>query len=295
MLPRTEIEKAAIDYCKKQGFAFNGYAGGGTYKAVFKICDSEGRFYALKIGLNSGISPREKREIEAIARCNHQNICRVHKIGTCLIDGTTYPFIIEDFFSSGTLSAFCNKNGLLSLKQALCIGKNITDVLAHLKNLNLVHRDIKPDNILLRKSIFDPVLVDFGLVRDITAKSLTQTWVMSGPGTPYFASPEQLNNEKGLIDWRSDQFSLGVLLSLCYLGLHPYQHDGEPLYSLATVERVASREKNREKFKSKAIEGKIPFLVRMTAPWPIERHRDPQELINLFEEVYGECIPSNGT
>jgi hypothetical protein len=57
-----------------------------------------------------------------------------------------------------------------------------------------------------------PALVDFGLVRDLSETSLTASWLPRGPGTPLFASPEQLNNEKALIDWRSDQFSIGVIL-----------------------------------------------------------------------------------
>ena len=294
MMSATETEKAAITYCKKNGLAFKGYAGGGTYKAVFEVCDHDGTSYALKIVLNPGISPRTKREVESLVRCNHQNICKVHKTGTCSIDGEDYPLIIEDFLSGGTLSAFCGKNGSLSREQASVIGVTLTDVLAHLKELDLVHRDIKPDNILLRDSIFDPVLVDFGLVRDIRATSLTQTWVLSGPGTPYFASPEQLNNDKNLIDWRSDQFSLGVVISLCHLGIHPYQQNGEPCYSSATVENVALRKQHGDEFVSKASHENLPFLIRMTAPWPIERYRDPQELIKLFKEINDGCISSNG-
>lgn len=294
MVSTTEIEQAVITYCQKNSLTFKGYAGGGAFKAVYEVVDHNGKSYALKIVLSSGISQRTKREIESVLRCNHKNICKVHKTDTCLMDGKDYPLIIEDFLSGGTLSAFCNNNGLLSREQVSVIGINLTDVLAHLKELGLVHRDIKPDNILLRDSIFDPVLVDFGLVRDIKAASLTQTWALNGPGTPYFASPEQLNNDKSLIDWRSDQFSLGVVISLCYFGIHPYQQDGEHCYSPATVEQVALRKQHGDKFISKAKQEKLPFLIRMTASWPIERYRDPQELKKLFEEVYGDCISSNG-
>jgi len=89
--------------------------------------------------------------------------------------------------------------------------------------LDLVHRDIKPANIMFKEGLETPVLVDFGIVRDLAATSLTQTWSPIGPGTPFFASPEQLNNEKHLIDWRSDQFSLGVTLYFARTARHPYQ------------------------------------------------------------------------
>ena len=90
---------------------------------------------------------------------------------------------------------------------------------------SLVHRDIKPANIMFRKNQPEPVLVDFGIVRDLSQTSLTASWWPSGPGTPFFSSPEQLTNDKALIDWRSDQFAIGVIASLLLTGRHPYQVD----------------------------------------------------------------------
>src|SRR5207244_520254 len=83
-----------------------------------------------------------------------------------------------------------------------------------------------------------PVIIDFGVVRDLADSSLTKTHLARGPGTPLYAPPEQLNNRKALIDWRSDQFSLGITLSYCAFGVHPYAQAGD--VDTVVVDRVAA-------------------------------------------------------
>lgn len=128
-----------------------------------------------------------------------------------------------------------------------------------------------------------PVIVDFGLVRDLVNTSLTQTWLMRGPGTPFFAPAEQLRNEKAMIDWRSDQFSLGVVVALSAFGFHPYQEDGTS--PTQTVEHVAERSAPTGRFLDAATQSGMPYLVRMTAPWPVERFRTPEELERAWHEA----------
>ncbi|MGO4780240.1 serine/threonine protein kinase, partial [Lysobacter sp. 2RAB21] len=91
------------------------------------------------------------------------------------------------------------------------IGLCLADVLDHLNDRRLVHRDIKPANILFASDGQTPILTDFGVVRVLDQPSLTRDFVGFGPGTPAYAAPEQLNNEKQLIDWRTDQFGLAVV------------------------------------------------------------------------------------
>jgi len=75
---------------------------------------------------------------------------------------------------------------------------------------------------MFRSGSDNPVLVDFGLVRALDDSSITQSWLMMGPGTPYFASPEQLNNDKYLISWLSDQFSLALTTAFALTSRHPF-------------------------------------------------------------------------
>ena len=106
---------------------------------------------------------------------------------------------------------------------------------------------------------------------------------MRGPGTPFFAPPEQLRNEKPMIDWRSDQFSLGVVVALGAFEFHPYQEDGASPEQ--TVERVAERYPQTGRFVDAVTQAGMPFLIRMTAPWPVGRFRRPDDLQRAWGEA----------
>jgi serine/threonine protein kinase len=86
---------------------------------------------------------------------------------------------------------------------------------------NIVHRDLKPENIIIRPN-GKPCIIDLGIARFIEMDSLTQTLAPLGPCTPIYASPEQLSNQKHLIDIRSDFFAIGIIALELYLGIHPF-------------------------------------------------------------------------
>ena len=125
-----------------------------------------------------------------------------------------------------------------------------------------------------------PVLVDFALVRNLGHALLTPTWLVQGPGTPYFASPEQLNNDKSMIDWRADQFSLAISVAMARFGIHPFAVAGDDL--AATVGRVAARAGPTASFDVQAAAEGLGPLVRMVQPWPVQRFRVPNDLAGAW-------------
>ena len=145
-----------------------------------------------------------------------------------------------------------------------------------------MHRDIKPANIMFRIPGGDAVLADFGIVRDLSADSLTQTWAGRGPGTPFFASPEQLNNEKASIDWRCDQFGLGVTISIAVFGMHPYAREGDAYPALA-IDRVSNRLLPSSTFEEKCDSAQLSWLKKMVMPWPAERFRKPSLCMDALQ------------
>ncbi len=114
-------------------------------------------------------------------------------------------------------------------------------------------------------------------MRDLNAESLTGTWVMSGPGTLYYAAPEQMNNEKQMTDWRTDQFSCGILLSKCAIGLHPYD------YGVETLQAIAERRATTKEFNEAIAKCRYPVLGKMVEGWPVKRYRDVSKLIQEWD------------
>lgn len=277
----NKFSSVADDICAHLEYEKPSYLGAGQFKEAYKTADGAGATVALKVFDPDKCNLcRAEREISAMQQCESPVIGRLYIWGTHEPAGARpHLYIVEEFFGGGTLT-----ERVASLRDnvtAVCThGMRLMQAVAHLRDQNLVHRDIKPDNIMFRDDDDGVALVDFGLVRDLSGTSLTHSYLSQGPGTPYFASPEQLNNDKSLIDWRSDQFAVGVVLSICLTGMHPY---GDPDVSdIDVVNRVASRARHALAF-VEAVEqlGLIPLLT-MTSPWPVERFSSPWHAIEAL-------------
>lgn len=282
MAPDADLEAVAKALCARNNLAFRGYEGGGAFKKVFRVETDSAESRVLKVIKGPPSEPRTAREIEALQRCDHPNIARFFHASSYDHADVQYDYTIEEFLPGGTLASRIADSQTLNTEEAVALGKHLISAIVHVAGLDLVHRDIKPDNIMLREDGETPVLVDFGLVRDLSASSLTMTWQMRGPGTPYYAAPEQLNNKKSMIDWRTDQFALGVVLCETRFGVHPYARPGES--KPATVDHVAAYERRDEALLQQFNDAGLPCLERMTRPWPVERYRLPEELEKAWNE-----------
>lgn len=279
-MPDPLLEAVARAICADRKLQFHGWIAEGAFKETFRVTDRNGAPLALKVFKPVGGSPREMREAEVISRCSHANIVRCVSADTTTLNGATYPFLLEEFLQGGTLAARLH-NGPLRSGDIHILGSGLIDAIAYLATSGLVHRDIKPENVMFRDNGMIPVLDDFGIVRDLNKDSLTQTWLMRGPGTPIFAAPEQLNNQKDMIDWRTDQFSLGVTLALAAFGFHPYADPGNSAND--TVDNVALRKPLSKAFVTRVIASPFSPMIRMVAPYPIERYRRPSDLRDAWK------------
>lgn len=275
-LPPLNLEPVALSVCSAVGLTFIRGVGAGAFKETFHVLLGDGTPQALKI-YRAGISPeRAQREIEAMVTCTHPNIARLSSIAPHQIGSTKYLVSLEEYLPGGTLTAKIQTSGLFSVAELRPFGAALVSAVAHVASHGLVHRDLKPDNIMLRADGITPVIVDFGLVRNLSQSSLTQTWLLQGPGTPLFSPAEQLHNEKAYIDWRADQFSLGVLLSISAFGFHPYAEPNDSMADIVT--RVSSRQPPTDRFRQKALTDGFPALTTMVAPWPVQRFRTAEKL-----------------
>jgi len=270
--------KIAKEICRKHGFLYISEKGMGVFKETYHIQDPEKICFALKILDPKKVDvDRLVKEIEALKKCDSPFISKLYHFNKIKLDKVLYFYAVEEYLDGGTLSEKL-QDSLIQIEEIKNIAICITRAIKCLKRENLVHRDIKPDNIMFKKGDNTPILVDLGLVRDLSASSLTQSWILRGPGTPFFSSPEQLNNEKHLIDWKTDQFSLGVVIALCLTDKHPY---GIPeMSSQNIVSRVAERHGVQSWFKEKMENTDFNFVLKMLEPWPVRRYNNIDKMLS---------------
>jgi serine/threonine protein kinase len=284
MLKGNRFQLQAEKLSATLGFSNPVFVGKGAFKETYRVSDSSGIHRALKVfdPVKSNIH-RSQREIDAMKMCNCEFVGKLHDYGEAHLNGSgKTSYSVEDYLDGGTLSDKI-KTTPLDLASLRALGVSMGVALSHLKGHNLVHRDIKPDNIMYQSGSTKPILVDFGLVRNLSETSLTATWLPSGPGTPFFSSPEQLNNNKALIKWRSDQFCLGVVLGYAILKYHPYEDHG--MTPPQVVELVAQRKPLPQRFLNDVQKANLNPLIRMLEPWPVRRYPDPEAMISDLERM----------
>ena len=214
---RFEIERVA------------GQGGGGV---VYRGFDrTTGQPVAIKTARAPGlVDPRFAREIETLAQLRHPHIVGYLAHGTISRDGDDDPYLVMEWLDGIDLGAHL-KTTAISLADALGIARQIASALAAAHARGIVHRDVKPSNVVVVAGQLDHVkLVDFGLARPAGAASLTTTGMLVG--TPSYMSPEQARGDREL-DPRVDVYGLGALLFHCATGRVPFEGD--------TIEQVIAR------------------------------------------------------
>jgi serine/threonine protein kinase len=189
--------------------------------------------------------------------------------------------VVEEYLAGGTLQDL-QATQRLNGTEVKDLGIALAEVLEHLHERRLVHRDIKPANILFRED-GTPVLTDFGIVRMLDQPTLTQAFLAMGPGTPAYAAPEQLTNEKALIDWRTDQFGLALVLAECLIGRHAFCEEGRTVHD--AIVAVSARAALPESTVRELTATGFGCLVTALQPWPVSRYRRPAQFIEALKKV----------
>ena len=206
--------------------------GRGGFGIVFRAFDEVlQRVVAVKVMAPqiATLSPARRRflrEARSSAAVRHENVVQVYEVGE-----QPLPYLVMEFIPGETLQKRLERCGPLDLGEVLRIGRQIAEGLAAAHASDLIHRDIKPGNILLEGGTQKVKITDFGLARAADDASISQIGVVAG--TPMFMAPEQALG--GKIDHRADLFSLGSVLYVMCTGRPPFRANS----TLAVLKRVA--------------------------------------------------------
>jgi len=196
--------------------------GHGGMGRVYKVQDTKiGEKIALKLirpeaGLDKKSLERFSNELKLARKIRHKNVCQMFDLGED--QGTRY--ITMEYVHGEDLKQLIRKVGRLSPGQAVGITRQVCEGLEEAHKLGVVHRDLKPQNIMVDED-GKARIMDFGIARSLSGKSMTGAGVLIG--TPEYMSPEQVEGKD--VDQRSDIYSLGVILYEMVAGRLPFVGD----------------------------------------------------------------------
>ncbi|MFX0200321.1 MAG: protein kinase [Candidatus Hodarchaeota archaeon] len=196
--------------------------GKGGMGRVYKVLDKEvNAKVALKlikpeIASDKKTIERFRNELKVARDIAHKNVCRMYDLGKK--EGAYY--ITMEYVSGEDLKSFIRRSGIISTSKAISIASQVCEGLLEAHRLGVVHRDLKPQNIMIDKD-GNARIMDFGIARSLRTKGITGSGVMIG--TPEYMSPEQVDGKEA--DQRADIYSLGVILYEMVTGRVPFEGD----------------------------------------------------------------------
>jgi tetratricopeptide (TPR) repeat protein len=196
--------------------------GKGGMGRVYKALDTEvNEKVALKVikpdvAADDSTIERFRNELRLARKVRHKNVCQMYDLN---VQEETY-YITMEYVSGQDLKGLIRQSGRLAVETAVAIAKQVSDGLMEAHGLGVVHRDLKPGNIMVDRD-GQVRIMDFGIARSLGMKGVTGAGVMIG--TPEYMSPEQVEGKD--VDERSDIYSLGIILYEMVTGRVPFEGD----------------------------------------------------------------------
>jgi serine/threonine protein kinase/Flp pilus assembly protein TadD len=217
--PREELTTGSTFAARFQIIEELGKGGmGRVYKALDKEVKEKIAIKLIKpeISADEKTIERFRNELKLARQISHKNVCRMYDLNK--EDGAYY--ITMEYVSGEDLKSFIRRAGVLGAGKAIYIAQQVCEGLTEAHRLGVIHRDLKPQNIMIDKD-GNAKIMDFGIARSLKTKGITGSGVMIG--TPDYMSPEQVEGKE--TDERSDIYSLGVILYEMVTGQVPFEGD----------------------------------------------------------------------
>jgi tRNA A-37 threonylcarbamoyl transferase component Bud32 len=253
--------------------------GRGGMATVYKTRDTHGDIYALKVPHPHifeipEFRARFLREAEIIRTLHHANIVRLYDYGSGQ-DGET-PYICLEFVTGISLRKFLEENPVLPTRRVAKMITEIAVALGYAHSKGIVHRDIKPDNIMLTTKGVIKVM-DLGIARAVDKQTLTATGTTLG--TPHYIAPEQVEMKK--VDGRADLYSLGVIFYQMLAAKLPFDAEEPINVILMHVSEEPEPPTRHNALIPKELEAIVMKLLRKD---PAERFQTAAELIAALKK-----------
>ncbi len=259
--------------------------GRGGMGTVYKAFDTKIKeVVALKllkpeIAADPEIIDRFKNEIKLARKVSHRHVCRMYDLSE---EGQTF-YISMEFVAGEDLKSFIRRSGHLTELKTLDLARQIAEGLGEAHRLGVVHRDLKPQNIMIDRE-GEAKIMDFGIARSLHTRGLTGTGVIIG--TPEYMSPEQADARD--VDERADIYSFGAILYEMVTGRVPF--DGETPLSIVLKHKTTPAPDPRD-FNAQVSPGLREIILRCLEKRKDSRYQKMRDILEDIDRI-GKGLPT---
>ena len=212
-------------------------------------------------------------KVRAIASVKDPNVIPVHTIG----EHQGIPYIVMQYVPEGSLQQRIDNDGPLGTREVVCVAMQIANGLASAHKHGIIHRDVKPANVLMERGVDGAMVTDFGLARVVDEATVTHSGAISG--TPQYMSPEQAKGERA--DQRSDLFSLGSVMYAACTGHSPFR--AETVFGV--IKRVCESEpRSIRELNPDVPEWLEAFIKKLHQKDPSDRFESSEQVSHFLSE-----------
>lgn len=224
------------------------------------------------------------REVEIISTHCFKNVPQIHVFNWLKIGQEPCFYIIEQLIVGQPLSALLQAPRPLPYKLAIDLIHTLLKIVVELESASIVHRDIKPDNIIFEASSSSFWLIDFGIAKDFNRTSLTNSGNL-GPHTAGYSAPEQFRNIKRDLDSRCDLFSIGVVAYFVFSGRHPFIEGARDYFDI--LDRTQNHLPPALAIADEPSGQLSKFIQVLVEKYPTKRPPTAKFALNWFEGIIG--------
>ena len=210
---------------------------------------------------------RFRREAQSATSLVHQNIVSIYDVGE---EGDSVYYIVMEYVEGQTLKQYIQQHSPIPVSKALSIMEQLTSAISHAHQNHIIHRDIKPQNILMDRN-GNVKITDFGIAMALSATSITQT--NSVLGSVHYLSPEQARG--GAANHKSDIYSLGIVMFELLTGRLPFS--GESAVSIA-LKHLQSETPSVRRWNPAVPQSVENIVLKATAKDPFHRYENVEEM-----------------
>ncbi len=276
--PEDLTERNFLQQSLAGKFEISEELGKGGFGVVFKALDIKlNRYVAIKAlhlvkSSDESLVKRFLKEAQLAAALEHPNIVRIYAIDSA---GPVNYFIME-YIEGTTIKEFIEQSIMIPVYPTVKICRKVAEALAFAHSKGIVHRDIKPHNIILKNSE-TPVVTDFGIAKALDTEGTQLT--TGALGSPLYISPEQLRNED--IDPRTDQYAMGIMMFEMLTGSPPFKGSGLALLH----KQLNEQPPDLRKINSRIPKSLVALINRLLSKEKTDRFADMNDVIKALDAL----------